>query len=57
MALRGALAAALDAGTRRMTDWTTAAGAVGLAFPATAPDPFFNVNTPEDLATAEAALG
>ena len=54
--LRDRLATALAAGTRRMTDWTESVDAATVDFPATTPDQFFNVNTPEDLATAEAAL-
>lgn len=54
--LREALARALRSGQRKMTDWTDSVGAVSTDFPATTPDPFFNVNTPEDLATAEAAM-
>ncbi|WP_136636591.1 molybdenum cofactor guanylyltransferase MobA [Pseudooceanicola onchidii] len=57
VALRDALAQALATGTRRMTDWTAQAGATAVPFPDTTPDAFFNVNTPEDLATAEAAIG
>lgn len=55
-ALRDRLAEALTAGTRRMMDMAEAAGAVSVDFPATDPDPFFNVNTPEDLRQAEDAL-
>ncbi len=52
-ALRHDLRAALTSGTRKILHWTDRHGA-GLAVFATAPfDPFFNVNTPEDLAFAE----
>lgn len=56
IALRDAMAKALKSGTRRMMDVASAHSAVTVSFPATEPDPFFNVNTPEDLTWAEAAL-
>ncbi|WP_375174453.1 molybdenum cofactor guanylyltransferase MobA [Pseudooceanicola sp.] len=56
VAWRDTLAEALQAGTRRMMEFAESAGATAVAFPATDPDPFFNVNTPEDLARAEGAL-
>jgi molybdopterin-guanine dinucleotide biosynthesis protein A len=56
VSLRDDLARALTSGTRRVTEWTTKVQAISVAFPATGLDPFFNVNAPEDLATAEAAL-
>lgn len=52
VALAGALQQALDGGTRKVTDF--AAEAVPVRFPDTTPPAFFNVNTPEDLARAEA---
>ncbi|WGH79787.1 molybdenum cofactor guanylyltransferase MobA [Jannaschia ovalis] len=53
-ALRDDLCAALEDGTRKVLHWTDRHGA-GLAVFETDPiDPFFNVNTPEDLARAEA---
>lgn len=55
--LRQDLAAALAAGIRRVTDWTEAQGAIPCDFPATRPDPFFNINTPEDLRHAEDLIG
>lgn len=36
----------------RLQDWARAAGAVTVEWPADPYDPFFNVNTPEDLAEA-----
>jgi molybdopterin-guanine dinucleotide biosynthesis protein A len=52
-ALRRAL---LDEGLRKVDRWT-ARFRVGLVdFPATPVDPFFNVNTPDDIAEAERAL-
>ena len=54
VALRHDLRAALVAGTRRMRDWMDAQGAVRVAFGG--PDPFFNINTPEDLQAARLRL-
>jgi molybdopterin-guanine dinucleotide biosynthesis protein A len=52
-ALRRAL---LDEGLRKVDRWT-ARFRVGLVdFPATPVDPFFNVNTPDDIAEAERVL-
>ncbi len=51
--LRDELRAALMDGTRRVLDWTTAQGATTVPFFQTDPDPFFNINTPDDLALAE----
>ena len=39
-------------GLRRMEDWLARCQAKTADFPAQTPDPFFNVNTPEDLAAA-----
>lgn len=49
---RAALAEVLAAGERRLGQWASAQGAVRVAF-AGEPDPFFNINTPADLAEAE----
>ncbi|MBP7242224.1 molybdenum cofactor guanylyltransferase MobA [Amaricoccus sp.] len=54
VARRGDLAAALVAGTRRVTEWAAREGAAPVAFPDEAA--FFNVNVPADLAEAEARL-
>ncbi len=62
--LRGALRRALVVdGLRKIVAWTDAVGAATAVFRpldldgGAAPfDPFFNINTPEDLAAAEAAL-
>ena len=54
--LRTPLRDALIAGERRIGDWALAQGAARTMFPLTQPDSFFNINTPEDLAKAEAAL-
>ena len=56
VALRDDLRAALEAGTRKVVAWTDRHGAATATFPDTPFDPFFNVNTPEDLARAEALL-
>lgn len=50
--LRSTLAAAIGSGERRLGRWASDQGAVGVAF-ADTPDPFFNINRPEDLAQAE----
>jgi molybdopterin-guanine dinucleotide biosynthesis protein A len=53
VALAPALRAALADGTRRVMAFATAQGAVEVVFPVTgAVDPFFNINTPDDLARA-----
>lgn len=56
VALRGPLAQALARGEAKMMTFLSAHGAVTAPFPAGSPDPFGNLNTPEDLAAAEAAL-
>ncbi len=56
VALRHDLRAALAAGERRVADWAARHGAATATFAAGRVDPFFNVNTPEDLAAAEALL-
>jgi len=56
VALRADLRAALTAGERRLGLWADRHGAAVAAFPGGPLDPFFNVNTPDDLATAEAML-
>ncbi|MCK0208564.1 molybdenum cofactor guanylyltransferase MobA [Starkeya koreensis] len=43
----------VDEGERRVGRWLARAGAVPVEWPAEPFDPFFNVNTPEDLAAAE----
>ncbi len=54
VALAPELRAALDAGTRRMTDLATRATAVTVRFPGG--DAFFNINRAEDLVQAKARL-
>jgi molybdopterin-guanine dinucleotide biosynthesis protein A len=53
VALREDLRAALAAGERRLGRWTQGHGVAVSEWPAEPIDPFFNVNTPEDLAEAE----
>ncbi|WP_324751726.1 molybdenum cofactor guanylyltransferase MobA [Roseovarius sp. Pro17] len=53
VALRDDLRAALAGGLRKVVQWTDAHGAATAVFPSQG-DPFFNVNTPEDLAHAQA---
>jgi molybdopterin-guanine dinucleotide biosynthesis protein A len=54
VALRQDLRAALVRGLRKVVLWTDAHGAGTAVFPADPFDPFFNVNTPDDLTRAEA---
>ena len=54
VALRATLRADLAAGERRLGAWAAARGCALASFPD--PDAFFNVNTPADLARAEAML-
>jgi molybdenum cofactor guanylyltransferase len=51
--LREGLRAALAAGERRVGLWAAQHGAVEVVFAAVPFDPFFNINTPADLALAE----
>lgn len=53
VSLRDQLRADLLAGARKVTRWTDAQGATTIAFEAEHVDPFFNINTPEDLQQAE----
>ncbi len=54
VSLRDDLRAALERGLRKVVLWTDQHGAGEALFPAEPFDPFFNVNTPEDLARAQA---
>lgn len=54
VALRCDLRAALVAGRRKLVDWADGHHAGAAVFESAPFDPFFNVNTPDDLATAEA---
>ena len=56
VALRDDLRAALEDGLRKVVLWTDKHGAAVASFAPTPFDPFFNVNTPEDLAQAEQFL-
>ena len=47
---------ALADGTRKVTDWAGRVGFTPVDFPNQTPPPFFNINTPDDLARAEAWL-
>lgn len=52
VALRDDLRAALEGGLRKVVMWTDAHGAATAHFSGSNPDPFFNINTPDDLAIA-----
>jgi molybdopterin-guanine dinucleotide biosynthesis protein A len=54
--LRDNLRQALQNGTRKVVAWTDAHGTAYADFPTTGIDPFFNVNTPEDLTEAQVML-
>lgn len=54
--LRDDLRQALEGGLRKVVAWTEPLGCARAVFHDRTPDPFFNVNTPEDLARAEALL-
>jgi len=56
VALREDLRRALEDGLKKVVLWTEAHDGREALFPAQPFDPFFNVNTPEDLAHAEALL-
>jgi molybdopterin-guanine dinucleotide biosynthesis protein A len=57
VALRDDLRAALTGGLRKIVIWTDVHGAGQAVFESTPFDPFFNVNTPEDIETAQALMG
>lgn len=54
--LREDLRAALQGGLRKIVLWTDPHGVAVADFPDTPFDPFFNINTPQDLALAETLL-
>jgi len=54
--LRDDLRAALSDGVRKVVAWTDKHGTARAEFSAAPFDPFFNVNTPEDMARAEGLL-
>ncbi|HWL79503.1 MAG TPA: molybdenum cofactor guanylyltransferase MobA [Roseomonas sp.] len=56
VALRGELRAALEGGERKIDRWTARFGCTEAEWPASPVDPFYNANTPEELAFAEALL-
>jgi molybdopterin-guanine dinucleotide biosynthesis protein A len=56
VALRQALRDALEGGERKIDRWTARFGCASAEWPDTPFDPFFNANTPEELAEAEALL-
>lgn len=56
VALREALRSALAAGAFKVMAFAATHAAAEAPFPGGDPDPFLNLNTPEDLARAEAAL-
>lgn len=56
VALRDDLRAALQEGLRKVVLWTDRHGAGQAVWPATPRDPFFNINTPQDITQAEAWL-
>ena len=57
VARRDDLRTALAHGTRKVSDWAMAQGAELVVFEAGEADPFFNVNTPDDLRAARALAG
>ena len=57
VALADDLRAALNDGIRKVVLWTDRHGAATVPFPVDPFDPFFNVNTPDDMAVAEALAG
>ena len=56
VALRDDLRKALNQGVRKVVQWTDSHDGKLAMFPIDQIDPFFNVNTPEDLARAEMML-
>lgn len=54
--LETALATALASGERRIGVWADSQGAIRAMFQGTAPDPFFNINSSQDLAQARTFL-
>lgn len=56
VALRDDLRAALNGGLRKIVLWTEQHNAALATFPAASYNPFFNVNTPDDLLRAETML-
>jgi molybdenum cofactor guanylyltransferase len=52
-ALADALEAALTGGVRKIDEWTATRGVTWATFDEPGPDPFFNINNPDELARAE----
>lgn len=57
VSLRDDLRAALEGGLRKIVLWTDEHGAGTARFEATPFDPFFNINTPEDVLLADQLIG
>jgi len=55
--LRHALRRGLEEGVRKVDAWTEGRRMTTVEFPVGGVDPFFNINTPEDLAAAERLVG
>lgn len=53
VALRDDLRAALNGGVRKVVQWSGPHGCAKVLFDASPYDPFFNVNTPQDMVSAE----
>jgi len=56
VSLRENLRVALQGGVRKIIQWVEPLGCAPIVFHAFGDDPFFNINTPEDLAHAEGLL-
>jgi molybdopterin-guanine dinucleotide biosynthesis protein A len=56
VALREDLRGALEGGLRKVVQWTEPHGCAEMVFNFDGGDPFFNVNTPEDMAVAQSML-
>ena len=54
ISLRNNLLTALGQGVRKVTDWADTNSCVTVEFPVLGDDPFFNINTPQDLIRAQA---
>jgi molybdopterin-guanine dinucleotide biosynthesis protein A len=54
--LRDNLRAALQAGVRKVIQWAEPLGCARIVFEGFGEDPFFNINTPQDLAMAKAKV-
>ncbi len=56
VALKDDLRTALETGVRKVVQWTDSHGTAMVDFPTGRFDPFFNVNTPDDLTLAQSYL-